>query len=187
MKKLLLVVGLLVMGTLVVTAQSPEFGLKAGLNVATVKVSNGTDISSRTGYHIGGLAHIHVAPNWAVQPELVFSTQGGKQNEVTIRENYLNVPILVQYMTNTGFRLETGPQVGFLLSADHKNGKIVEDVKDQMTAADLSWALGASYLCKSGVGFDARYNFGLTNINTISSPEAKNMVFQVGVFYQFNH
>jgi hypothetical protein len=47
--------------------------------------------------------------------------------------------------------------------------------------------LGISYLGFSGFGVDARYNIGLTNVLQASSPTAKNSVFQVGVFYLFDH
>jgi hypothetical protein len=82
--------------------------------------------------------------------------------------------------------LQTGPQVGFLVSAENEVGKVQVDVKDQLKTADLSWVVGASYISKTGLGVDARYNFGITNINEAESPKARNMVFQVGAFYQFS-
>lgn len=187
MKKFLLVTGIITLVSLAATAQSTNFGLKAGVNVSDIKVSNGSDFDSKAGFHAGALAHIHVSTHFAVQPEVVFSMQGGKNGSLTSRQNYINVPVLAQYMFNNGFRLQTGPQLGLLLSAKNKVGDVEVDVKDDMRTADFGWTVGASYVIPdNGLGFDARYNFGLTNTLQVSSPEARNMVFQAGIFYLFH-
>lgn len=187
MKKLFLVTGVCLFLVISATAQSTQFGVKAGLNVANIKVSDGDDWDPKAGFHAGGLAHIHLSRHIALQPEVVFSMQGGKNGDVIRRTNYVNVPVMVQYMTNNGFRLQTGPQVGFLTSAKTKFNDLEVDVRDDMRAAELAWTVGAGYLSKIGLGVDARYNFGLTNTSESESPEARNMVFQVGAFYQFHH
>ena len=88
------------------------------MNVSSVDIKNGVDFASKAGLHLGGLAHIHINPHFAIQPELVYSMQGGKDGNEKLKLNYINVPILLQYMTNEGFRLQTGPQLGFLTSAE---------------------------------------------------------------------
>src|SRR6476660_6239978 len=95
-------------------AQPPDvhFGLKGGVNIASLNVENGVDFNSRASLYIGGLAHIHVSPHFAVQPELYYSGQGGKDGGETVRLGYLNIPVLLQYMAGNGFRLQTGPQLG---------------------------------------------------------------------------
>lgn len=187
MKKMFLVTGVCLFLVTAATAQSTQFGIKGGVNVSTIKVSDGDDFDSKAGFHVGGLAHIHLSRHIALQPEIVFSAQGGKNGDLIRRVNYVNVPVMVQYMTNNGFRFQTGPQVGFLTSAKTKFNDLEVDVRDNMRAAELAWTVGAGYLSKVGLGIDARYNFGLTNTNESESPEARNMVFQVGAFYQFHH
>lgn len=185
MKKLQLAV--LAMGACVMTMAQTNFGIKAGYNSSTVQVRNASDWDSKSGFHLGGLAHIHVAPKFAVQPEIVFSTQGGARSNSELKLNYINVPVLAQYMVADGFRLQTGPQFGFLVSAEQKVGNVTFDIDDVYDAFDLSWAFGAGYLFSNGLGVDARYNLGLTNISDDSDFEAKNRVFQVGLFYQFRN
>lgn len=169
-------------------AQSTTFGLKAGLNVANVSNPDGADYNSKVGFHAGGLAHIHLNRHWAIQPEVVYSTQGGKienqSGETELKLNYINVPVLAQYMFNEGFRVETGPQIGFLTTAKTENGSVEVNRKDNFSGVDLSWAFGAGYLFPGGIGIDARYNLGLNNIAEGGS-KAFNRVFQVGLFYQF--
>jgi len=173
--------------TVVVKAQSADthFGLKAGVNVSSLDVKDGVDFDSKAGFHIGGLAHVHLSPHFAVQPELVYSEQGGKDGDDKWKVNYLNIPVLFQYMTGGGLRLQTGPQVGFALSSKIKQGDVETNIKDDVNTVDVSWSFGLSYLFPEGLGIDARYNLGLTNVNDAETPEVRNRVFQAGLFYQF--
>ena len=185
--KTILAVVLFLSLTIMANAQSADthFGLKAGLNVSSLDEKNGVDFNSKAGFHIGGLAHVHLSPHFGVQPEIVYSEQGGKDGADKWNINYLNVPVLFQYMTGSGLRLETGPQLGFAVSSKIKSGDIEQNIKDDVKTVDVSWALGASYLFPEAIGIDARYNIGLTNVNDAESPIVRNIVFQVGLFYQF--
>lgn len=188
MKKLLFVL-VASSAFLMATAQSVHFGVKAGVNIASLKVENGDDFDTKASFNAGGLAHIHVTQHFAIQPELLFSGQGGSykvgNNTGHINLTYLNIPVLAQYMFGDGFRLETGPQVGFLLGAKSKVNKVTVDVKDSYKTSDVSWAFGAGYVSDMGLGVDIRYNLGLTNINDASNTDVQNRVFSAGLFYQF--
>ena len=188
MKKIFFM-GMCVLVSYFVKAQTPDaqFGLKAGVNVANIHVENGNDYDSRTGFYLGGLAHIHLTRHFAVQPEVMYSCQGAELGSLKSKLGYINIPVLAQYMVNNGFRLQTGPQVGFLVSAKNKSGDVEVNVKDQLNTVDFAWSFGASYISKTGLGLDARYNLGISNINDNESSEARNRVFQVGAFYQFQH
>lgn len=170
-------------------AQHTQFGVKAGANFSKMSVDPGTNLDTKSGLHIGGLAHIHLSSQFAIQPELVFSMQGGEYEEgaqdYKLKLNYVNVPVLAQYMFGDGFRVQTGPQVGFRTSAEVKYGDTEVDLDDDYKSIDFSWAFGGGYLFKNGLGIDARYNLGLSNIREDDAYEAKNQVIQVGLFYQF--
>lgn len=168
-------------------AQNPSvnFGIKGGLNVASLNVVNGVDFNSLASAHLGALAHIHVTSHFAVQPELFISGQGGKDGNEKIKLIYMNIPLLLQYMTGNGFRLHTGPQLGVLLSAKDKIGSVETDIKNDFKSVDFSWVFGASYLFPgSGLGIDARYALGISNINE-GNTTVQNRVFAIGLFYQF--
>jgi hypothetical protein len=165
-----------------------QFGIKAGLNIADQHSKNGADVNSILGLHAGALAHIHITSHFAVQPEVMYSAQGGKEGNVTSHLGYINVPLLLQYMMNAGFRLQTGPQVGFLISAKTERPGLELDINNQVEKAELAWVFGASYLTSVGLGIDARYNLGITNNNALDPSEAwQNRVVQIGLFYQFKH
>jgi hypothetical protein len=175
-----------------------QFGVKAGVNIATA-TGSGTDNANTTSlinFNAGGLVSIPVSAAFSVQPELVYSGQGvkGSQDGVSVTDNltYINVPILAKYMIASGFSVEAGPQIGFLLSAKEKatEGGVTQTATIPNTnSVDFSIAAGVSYLLSSSnLGFDARYNIGLTNVNNganASSDEIKNSVIQIGVFYMF--
>jgi len=186
MKTILTVVSVLCL-TVLAKAQSTDthFGLKAGLNISSLDVKDGVDFDSKAGVYIGGLAHVHLSPHFGVQPEIVYSQQGGKDGNDKWNINYINVPVLFQYMTGGGLRLQTGPQLGFAVSSKIKSGDIEQNISDDVKTVDVSWSLGASYLFPEAIGIDARYNIGLTNVNDAETPKVRNRVFQVGLFYQF--
>lgn len=167
-----------------------NFGIKGGINLYNIHNDNDIKYDLKIGYHFGVLGHIHLMPHFAIQPEIVFSTQGAKQkidNEVNkYNLNYINVPILLQYMFDNGFRVQAGPQIGFLVSAKAKNDKNTIDLKDDLNTVDFALSIGASYIFPpTGFGVDARYNFGFTNINNDSSVKSTNRGFQLGLFYIF--
>jgi hypothetical protein len=187
MKKVLFSSVVLFLCISVTKAQHVEFGLKGGLNLSKVSINDGRDYDTKAGAHFGGLAHIHLTKMFALQPELVYSLQGGKDGDNTLKLNYVNMPVLGQFMFGNGFRLQTGPQLGILAVAKSNVGDLDVDVKDDLKAIDFSWVFGASYIFPAGVGFDARFNVGASNISDSRAFDAHNQVFQLGVFYQFKH
>jgi hypothetical protein len=184
MKKIILS-GLVLLALNTLYAQTEvHFGIKAGANFAHLSTDDdATD--SKTGLHVGGLAHIHLSKQFAIQPELVFSMQGGEsENGTKTKLNYINVPVLAQYMFGDGFRVQTGPQLGILTSAKNEIGDLEVDIDDAVKTVDFSWSFGAGYLSKIGLGIDGRYNLGISDISE-NDAELKNRVWQVGLFYQF--
>ena len=150
-------------------------GVKGGLNFYNIHNDNSTSYDQMTGYHLGLLGHIHRDSQWALQPELLFSTQGAKNYKLS----YINIPVLIQYMFDNGFRIQAGPQLGFLVSSD-------DDI--DYNPVDFALSVGVSYVVPStGFGIDLRYNHGLNDINKSSDVKATNRGIQFGLFYLFGH
>lgn len=156
-------------------AQSVRFGVKAGLNVSNI-TGYQEDVKSLTGFHIGGFTELKVAKKFAIQPEVLFSTQGttiegfnGDSNS-SIKLNYLNIPVLAKYYITDAFTVEAGPQVGFLLSAKNKG----EDIHDLYKTLDFGLNLGCGYEFTDNISLGARYTFGLTNVADNSDVPADN-------------
>ena len=167
-------------------------GVKGGLNVYNIHNDNSIEYDPRIGFHLGLLGHIHLNKQFAMQPEIVYSAQGAKYtvsgNEVKLNLDYINIPVMFQYMFDNGFRVQAGPQVGFLMSAKSKTNNASVDIKDDLKKVDFALGIGVGYVRPStGFGVDARYNFGISNIDKDnSSPKTTNGGFQLGVFYLFN-
>lgn len=146
----------------------------------------------RYGFHIGGLAHIHITPSFGVQPELVYSTEGarqqvGRNEEVTWKTDYINVPVMFQYMFSNGFRLEAGPQLGLMVGAKSEDQDGIEDSQeDYFRSGNVGLGVGLGYLSYSGFGIGGRYNAGLTNILEEGNGTGRANTFQVSVFYMLD-
>ena len=193
MKKVLLLI--IATASIAVASAQIQFGVKANYNLASVMQSgsdNTDGLKSKSGFSGGALVLIPVSGSFFVQPEIVYSGQGtdvsSNGSSGSVNFNYLNIPVLAKYQSESGLFGETGPQVGFLLSANVSSQGSSVSIKDQSQSVDFSWAFGLGYkLHDMGLGFDVRYNLGLTNMIKNSSNESwKNSVFQIGVFYMFN-
>jgi len=158
-----------------------NLGIKGGLNYFNVHNDDGTKYDSRFGYHFGLLGHIHFDNHFAIQPEIVYSAQGAKFTDGNkYNLDYINVPVLFQYMFDNGFRLQAGPQVGLLIGSTEN--------KDNFRPIDFGLSFGVSYVFPpTGFGVDARYNLGLSNINENSDVNSTNRGFQLGLFYIFKY
>jgi hypothetical protein len=181
-----------ILTTTAINAQHMNLGIKGGLNLYTINNDNGSEYDSKVGFHAGLIGHIHLTRQFAVQPELVYSAQGAKYTaggiESELNLGYINIPVLLQYMFDNGFRLQAGPQLGFMINAKTEIGNTKADVKDNFKTVDFGLGAGVGYVhTASGFGIDARYNFGLSNINENDAVKSTNRGFQLGVFYLFKH
>lgn len=191
MKKVFLVFAIVTLG-FTVNAQEVTFGVKAGLNLASIAGDDTDGLDSRTSFHVGGVAEISISEKFSVQPELLYSAQGAKESfegiDIEVNLDYINIPIIAKYYVSEGFSLEAGPQVGFLMSAKAKAEGQSEDLKDFVKGIDFGLNFGVGYKLDSGLNFGARYNLGLSNINDgEGSDEFKNqnsvIQFSVGYFF----
>jgi hypothetical protein len=168
-----------------------QFGAKAGANLANVVGDDAEEAKSKIGFNVGAFVEIPAGEKFSVKPELVYSLQGAKfeetgEDDVKFNLSYINIPVLAKYNIAEGFFAETGPQIGFLVSAKAKQGDADGvDIKDTFKGTDFSWALGLGYELPEGFGFNARYNLGLSKLPEDGDGKVKNGVFQVGVFYKF--
>lgn len=211
MKKLLLfIVAMAMIGLNQTFSQEIMFGAKAGINFANIVGDDADDVSMTTKFHFGVVAEIPLSDKFSVQPELIYSAQGGKFEETfsesgftyneedTYKFNYLNLPIMAKYYFANGFSLEVGPQIGFLLSAkvDYDYSETFEgetysesgeeDIKDDLKSIDFGLNFGLGYKLDNGLNFTARYNVGLTKLDdTDMDMDVKNSVIQISVGYFF--
>lgn len=207
MKKVILS-AIAVMAFGMANAQDVKFGLKGGLNVSNFSGdTEGIDFKSRFGFNAGGFVEIKFSEKFALQPEILYSTQGAKVDnfnldvdgigtvnaDVAFNLAYINVPVMFKYFAAEKFSLEAGPQIGFLVSAETKTkvdgyGSSKVDIKDNFESIDFGLNLGAGYDFTENLSVGARYNLGLANIaKTEEGDDSKvhNGVFSLSVGYKF--
>lgn len=208
MKKLIL--GLAVTASTLAFAQqtnssSPvSFGVKGGMNVSSLSKNNGLDDQkSKIGFNAGVFANIPVASSFSIQPEVLYS-QYGEKNEYTAfgtkysastKLDYITVPVMFQYNALPNLYLEAGPEFGFMVSAKNKfknesngNSSTSDNYKDNLNTFNFGIGIGAGYYFTQNLGITARYVAGLTDIakdRPSGSDAIRNNVFQVGLAYKF--
>lgn len=173
-------------------AQDVKFGVKAGLNFANL-TGDAEDNSMRVSFHVGGLAEIKLSNKFAIQPELLFSSQGAKFDTNTSEKlvydlSYINVPVLAKFYATPQFYLEAGPQIGFIVSAKAKYDGDSEDIKNSFNSTDFGLNIGGGYNFTDNIYAGLRYTAGLSNIADVpdeSNFETGNSVIALSVGYRF--
>ncbi|MBS7785930.1 PorT family protein [Flavobacterium sp. CYK-55] len=168
-----------------------RFGIKGGLNVASVGVKNENisgEITPKTGFHAGLFFDIQLMANkFYFRPEILYSNQGykfsGTNLNAKINEkaniNYLAIPLMFSVEPVKKLNIDFGPQVSFLLSSksvidysfvDAVSGNLISgsetvDNKDETKSIEMGLNIGLSYKITSKLLVSGRYNFGLTMLN----------------------
>lgn len=192
MKKLFLaVVAMMVSATTFAQNEVGQLTIqpKVGVNIANITDAVGAD--PRIGLAAGAEFEYGITDNIGLSAGVLYSMQGAKASEesvdYTLKLDYLNVPILANFYVAKGLALKLGVQPGFKLSSKVKgeaSGVTAElEVEDGVKSVDLSIPVGLSYQYQNIV-FDARYNWGVTNI--VEDSDSKHSVFQITVGYKFS-
>ncbi|PXY39917.1 PorT family protein [Flavobacterium cheongpyeongense] len=186
MKKVFLAVVLFIATSATIQAQLLKIGVKAGVNFANQTgdaTFDGENFNKDgiTSYHAGLVAEIKLLDRFAVQPELLYSTQGASyKNAITEFKNelgYLSIPVMAKFYLTDSFSLEVGPQASFLLSE-----------KDNVELGDAeTFEFGVN----AGLGFkitknlfvQGRYGLGLTEAS--KNADVKNSTIQLSAGFMF--
>ena len=161
---------------------------KVGLSIADI--TDIDDSKTRAGVVVGAELEYHVSPMFGLSAGLLYSMQGAKGEEdgasATIKNDYLNIPILANVYVAPGLALKAGIQPGFKVSSKataKANGtSVTADLDDAFKSFDFSVPVGISYEYMN-VCLDARYNIGVTKV--MDKTDCKNSVFQLTLGYKF--
>lgn len=188
MKKLFITTFTVVCAIISINAQETQFGIKGGLNLASL-TNDTSGLDSRTAFHIGVMSEIPISELFSIQPELIYSLQGAKADGDQIKIDYLNIPVMFKYYASQGVSVEAGPQIGVLLSATTEIDD-EGDIKDEVKSLDFGLNFGLGYKIDSGLNVSVRYNLGLANIFKSEDEfddgfKVNNGVFQLSIGYLF--
>lgn len=165
-------------------AQKAEFGVKGGLNIASlIFVGEGAPVTTPlVGINAGGFVEVKISEKFSIQPELLYTTQGsnfdlavdfeGDQYDTdnSFKLSYINIPVMFKYYVDKKFSLEGGPQIGFLTSSKLEvkvlGQSVTQDAKDYFESVDFGLNIGAGYDFTKKLSASIRYNIGLINIGS---------------------
>lgn len=178
------------------SAQDVKFGVVAGPNMSTFQ-SNFFDGNFRFGFHAGMMAEIEFTDKWRLRPEIIYSQQGmvyrdqdspQSESKITYHNNYIDVPVLMEYVFSDRFSGYIGPGLGFLLKATvitkYPGNDKTENVTDTYNRIDIGFYLGAEYYIWKKFSLGLRFYSGFMYVET-GADRKKNFHFQVPLTYTF--
>lgn len=208
-KKILLIA--LCLTVFQVEAQSKlKPGIRAGANFSRLTNSE----EGKTDFYIGGLLEIKLTKIYTLQPELVYSRQGGTVNykigqsllidpndpafnlKTNVKHNldYLSLSIINKFTFGKGFQVMVGPTIDFKVA-----GEKAFFASDDLIGFDIALSGGIGYAFSNGLTLEARFKQGMVDIygdnynqtndtnNNGNYDEVKlNQLFQIGASFSFD-
>ena len=176
-----------------------QFGAKVGVDMTNFWGSD-VEHGMKPSYQAGLVMEYKFNPHFAIAPEVVFASQGGKykaiemnlfgldvSKEVTFNTNYINVPVMLKYYVSPAFSVDFGPQVGFnvysKLSIEDADKAV--DLKDDTKAVDFGLGLGGTYNLTDNAFVQARYTLGMTKVFDGDLSKEKNGNIQLAFGMKF--
>ena len=163
----------------------PKVGLALGnFSGEYTKLAGDDDPKMRTGIIAGVEGEYYINDWFSAAAGINYAQQGWKRNDVTVKLDYLNVPLTANFYVAPGLALKTGAQLGFLMSAKADD----EDVKDVIEKLNVSIPVGISYEFSSFV-IDARYNVAIIKCNKYDNgtdDKQRSDLVQITLGYKFS-
>jgi hypothetical protein len=173
-----------------------QFGVKAGMNIATLGGDDANGVDSRTGLVVGGLVKYRLTDMLSIRPEILYTQKGAKASEtdpdfgsfeLTLKTDYLEIPVLLMVDLPVGapelrptlhvgptFAFEVGCEADF--SAMGISGSIDCDAGDEFDDGfadrrkfDMGLGIGGGLDIAFGGGtlmIEARHTLGLQSLDT---------------------
>ena len=161
-------------------------------------------------FYVGGLVEHKFSDTFGIQGELLYSPLGGKEDynvsegQLYFREKSkvtfgtLLIPVSAKYFITENLSVALGASFGVILSAKQKTvidagigipgleleGDDEVDIKDDVNTLNIAPFLGAEFMLENGLFFDARYNYGISDLSK-SEGKITNSFLQVGVGFKF--
>lgn len=184
MKKTILLVLSLTFFSVATKAQT-RFGLKGGVNLANVSITNGgftVTPDALTSFHAGVLLETRLTERTLLQPNLLFSQKGYESQALSSKStvNYIEIPINLLYEVTNDFTIGGG-----IYAAHAINGKVVIQGKSsdydfgagKANRFDMGVNLIAGYEVVEGLRISINYTLGTANTLDNSHTKLSNKVW----------
>lgn len=179
-----------------------SYGLKAGLNMASVSVdpsTPGVDYKSRMGFGFGGIVKYGLGEKMAIRTDVLYLMKGAKEERTGGDtewkvDNLVIAPFFTYDLAkwdckvspgnDAAFFAQIGPEIGFNMTAEDKDGNELKDWE----STEFALNIGAGLKIPMGGGAlvpDLRYSMGLTNLTSTSGVTFKSSGIQIMFGYMF--
>ena len=191
----------LIAAAIVCMSASAQFqiGGKVGFDMTNFWGSD-VEHGMKPSYQAGLVMEYKFNPHFAIAPEVVFASQGGKfkvldlnlfgldvSKTVTYNTNYINVPLMLKFYATPNFSIDLGPQVGFNVysKVTAKGVDDAIDFKDATNAVDFGIGMGGTYNLTENAFVQARYTMGMTKVFDGDYNNEKNGNIQIAFGMKF--
>ncbi len=191
--------------------QKINFGVVTGINYSSLLNDNGdeipTDYDGRIGFLIGGFVNINITKKLSIQPELIFSMQGGgfsidpnnifsngdpnspvrlNNIEGKVNESMILLPIIGNIHFNDKIEMQIGPQLGYGIDREIEYDTEIMNIQGDIfklspdsKRVELGAILGLGYYFSEKIKIGVRYAYGITK-----RQEVNTSVFSLGLHYR---
>lgn len=188
----------------------PVFGVKAGLNIANVRLSGPLiqNPSSLVTFRVGGMVDIPMGEAFSIQPGLFINSKGFEYSDnievVSYNPIYFDIPILLLGKFDAGgvrAFAGLGPYVGFGFAGKAKlqSGGFSQNFNIQFgntylsdfKSVDFGLQFSGGVEFEGGIVLGISYDFGLVNVIPVDNSAGQNgataqhrvLLFSVGYFF----
>jgi len=176
------------------TFAQTEFGVKGGLNVSDIVMTNyidpdaESDLGLKLGLHAGVFVKGPANESIGLCAELLYSDKGVNANG-NIHLHYITLPLIIQYKLGDHFFAGIGPEPGYLFSVVSKYGNAGSTYNNKF---DLALDAGFRYDTPK-IFFDLRYCVGLFSVREpleryggsgVEKIKYQNRALQVSIGYK---
>ena len=176
-----------------------QFGAKVGFDMTNFWGKD-AEHGMKPSYQAGLMMEYKFSNKFAIAPEVVFASQGGKfkaidmnlfgvdvSKSITYNTNYINVPVMLKYYVSPAFSIDFGPQVGFNVysKVSIEDYDKAYDMKEATKTVDFGLGLGGTYNLTDNALVQARYTLGLTNVFDVDDSHEKNGNIQIAFGMKF--
>lgn len=193
MKKSFFLIFIFSLGFISVNAQIRP-GIKLGLNNSNL---SNTTLENKNDIYVGTFVNIPLANYYTLQPEILYSRQGGASNSNEFGDvniNYIAITAANKFYVSPdkGFHFIVGLGLDFNVGSDLNPlfGSSNDDV--DISPVDLTFTGGIGYEFGFGLILEARYKQGGISTDFLGARDSfeedgsqLNSVFQVGAAYKF--
>lgn len=189
-KSIVFTVLLLIFGISVLTAQARP-GIKLGMNSSNI---SNTTLDDKTGLYIGAFIDIPFTEYYTMQPEVLYSNQGGRSNSMEygdVEINYLSISLPNKFYVrpNKGFHFIIG--LGIDINIENTPISLTNGSSDfDISPIDVAFFGGVGYEFGFGLILEARFKQGTASTDFFGKSDLYeedgsnfNRVFQIGAAY----